>query len=139
MEQGVAKRTYQGSCHCGRVRFEADLDLAEGTGRCNCSFCSKSRWWGVNTNPEGFRLLAGEGELGDYQFATMSGHHRFCRNCGLHVFGHGYVEQLGGEFRSVSVAALDGLSDAELAALPIQYGDGRNNNWMNPPAETRHL
>jgi hypothetical protein len=30
------KRTYHGSCQCGAVRFECELDLAEGTSKCNC-------------------------------------------------------------------------------------------------------
>jgi hypothetical protein len=33
----------------------------------------------------------------------------------------GALPQFGGEFYAVNVACLDGLSDAELAALPVNY------------------
>jgi hypothetical protein len=56
------KKTYHGSCHCGRIRFEADIDLSEGTSKCNCTYCWKLRWWGVGLKPDAFRLTAGQEE-----------------------------------------------------------------------------
>lgn len=33
-------RTYPGSCHCGRIRFEVDADL-DHVRSCDCSICTK--------------------------------------------------------------------------------------------------
>jgi hypothetical protein len=135
----MAKQTVQGSCHCGAVRFEADLDLAAGTSKCNCSICAKTRNWEVIVKPEAFRLLAGEGELSSYEFGSKSAHHVFCRRCGVHTFGRGYVEAIGGDYRAVRLACLDGVDDTTLANAPVTFMDGRHDAWQRTPGETRHL
>ena len=98
----------------------------------------KRRFWGTTVRPEQFRLIAGEETLGDYQFNTNSVHHRFCRTCGTPAFGHGFIEEVGGAFYSVSLATLD-AAEADLAEAPVKFMDGANNNWWNAPAEVRHL
>ena len=132
-------KLYKRSCHCGKVRFEANIDLSAGAGKCNCSICTKARIWSVILKPDAFRLLAGEADLSDYQFGSHSVHHLFCKHCGVRPFGGGYLNEIGGAFYSVSIACLDDVSDEEFATIPVHYSDGRNHNWGSPPAETRHL
>ena len=131
-------KTYHGSCHCGAVRFEADIDLGRGTIRCNCSICAKMRFWPAIVKPASFRLLSPRDQLGVYTFNTKTDQHYFCRRCGVHPFGQGRSPRWG-EFYGVNLGCLDDASDEELAGAPITYLDGRNDDWHTPPAEVRHL
>ena len=119
--------TYKGSCHCGAVRFEVDLDLAKGGGRCNCSICNKVSQLGAIVKPDAFRLLSGEDALGVYEWGAKISGRRFCKTCGVHCFGQGFLKELGGAYVSVNLNAVD---DIEPSKLPVHYWDGRHDNWM---------
>ena len=132
-------KTYHGSCHCGAIRFECDLDLAKGTSKCNCSACAKGRFWKAIVMVDSFRLKQGAESLSDYQFGQQVIHHLFCKTCGAKPFGRANVAELGGAFYAVNLACLDDATPEELAAAPVQYEDGRNDRWDVAPAVTRHL
>ena len=136
----MAKKTYRGSCHCGKLRFEADLDLEQGTGKCNCSYCWKARGWTIGIKPDAFRLLSGKADAGEYGFRQDSdNHHVFCKNCGVRVYTYGYVKEIGGDYVSVALSTLDDLPTAELVAAPVRYMNGRDDDWFHEPSETRQL
>ena len=148
------KTKYQGSCHCGAVRFEAGIDLSPAaerspperagvwwttTFRCTCSYCSKSRYWKAFVPAGDFKWLSGRDAVANYQFAGKEIDHYFCKTCGINPFMRSTLEQLGGEFYCINVATLDGVDDGVLAAAPIQYEDGRADVWNHGPAVTSYL
>ncbi|MEX2207429.1 MAG: GFA family protein [Myxococcota bacterium] len=138
-------KTYRGSCTCGAVRFECDLDLALGTTRCNCSFCRKARFWMAFAKGDAFRLLQGAELLSDFQRTPASRpepflHFHFCSRCGVRAFTAGPPSaELGDAFHAVNVACLDDATDEELAAAPIHYADGRHDDWQRTPPVHRFL
>ena len=129
------KKRYQGSCHCGAVRFEADIDLAQGTFRCNCSICFKTRAWLAGIPTTDFRLLSGEDKLKDYQFGKHRLHHRFCTVCGVRPFS----QAVDGKQMAVRVNCLDGVDPQELVGAPVKYFNMLHDDFKSPPSETRHL
>ncbi|MDZ5637016.1 GFA family protein [Janthinobacterium sp. GMG1] len=98
------KKTCHGSCHCGAVRFAAEIDLAAPSLRCNCSFCLKVRCWASHVPPSAFRLLSGEADLSEYRFGAGRERHYFCRHCGVRPFGRGDTPR-SGPFVGISVTA----------------------------------
>ncbi len=132
--------TFHGSCQCKSIRFEVDLDLSQGTRKCNCTSCFKRRWWSVPAKPEHFRSLGGEEKLSGYKAGQAKGHSGFCTQCG--VTPYAWVEAQpwnDGEYVSVNVASLDDLDPEKVMAAPIQFFDGLHDAWHQKPAYVGHL
>ncbi|HEY4066020.1 MAG TPA: GFA family protein [Burkholderiaceae bacterium] len=133
------KATFNASCHCGAVRFRCELDASQPTSRCNCSICAKTRFWKAFVPAAAFTLTQGDAALTEYRFAGRRIAHRFCRHCGVKLFGFGDGEHFPEPFYAVNVACFDDLTDEFKAALTIVYQDGRHDAWQNAPGETARL
>jgi hypothetical protein len=129
-QAGGGPTKHTGSCHCGAVRYEVEVDLEKGGSRCNCTVCTKTAIMGSIVKPEAFRLLAGEESLGEYVWGGKISRRFFCTHCGIHCFARGYLEVVGGDYVSINLNTLDGVDPA---ALPVIYWDGRHNNWEAGP------
>ncbi|MDX8355623.1 GFA family protein [Cognatiyoonia sp. IB215182] len=134
------RKTYHGSCHCGAIAFETDIDLSEGTNRCNCTFCRKTRNWTAAATPDAFRITRGHKWLRRYDASGQSiNAHCFCGKCGVRLFSEGDIPELGGAYVAVAIATLDDVDDEALSEAPVNWMDGLNDNWWEAPTQTRHL
>ena len=138
----MTMKVHTGGCHCGAIRFKAEIDLAEGTIKCNCTSCAKARSWLAFVPANRYRLTAGEEVQSTYQWIppgrprpTIEFH--FCQVCGIRTPGRG--ECAGDAFYAVQVPLLDNIDPNELAAAPIQYVDGLHDDFDQAPADTRFL
>jgi hypothetical protein len=107
--------TYEGGCHCGRVRFRVTGDLAHVVD-CNCSMCTKKGILHLIVAPEAFELLTGREELTTYRFNSGIARHTFCRHCGIHPF---YVPRSDPNKIDVNVRCLEGVDLSKLTPEPF--------------------
>jgi hypothetical protein len=129
----MSTKQYHGSCMCGAVKYEANIDFSNGTGKCNCSTCTKLRLWFIRARPADFRLISGEDALTDYIHKSDWHHQLFCKHCGVHAFHRLNRPQIGGEWYSIAVNTLDDVEPTEMASWKVNYYDGRNDNYRNQP------
>lgn len=114
--------TYNGSCHCGDIRFSFEQGAITGGLRCNCSICVRK-----GALMSDFILSAGElridakpGALALYQFGSGVAKHYFCKRCGIYPF-HETLRKPG-HFR----VNLGCVEEIDPFSLESQLFDGRS-------------
>ncbi|UXR65443.1 GFA family protein [Bdellovibrio bacteriovorus] len=112
---------HQGSCHCGKVKFEATGAFNEVIS-CNCSMCQRKGTLLAFVPETQFTLLSGADSLTDYQFGKKKIHHTFCSTCGVTSFATGETPD-GTKMKAINVRCLEGI---DLKALTVQECDGRS-------------
>jgi hypothetical protein len=126
----MTTKTHKGSCHCGAVKFEVELEEGKPGSRCNCSICTKTNVFSALGKPSSMSLLAGEENLAVYEWGAKISKRYFCKTCGVACFGKGHLAEVGGDYVSVNLNCLDDLDPSTLEAV---HWDGRHNNWEGGP------
>jgi hypothetical protein len=111
---------FQGSCHCGAVKFSVDADLPKQAMSCNCSICRRKGVLMAFFPVAQFKLEQGESALEAYKFNKHRISHWFCKTCGIHVFGAA-ISPDGTDTRAINLRC---VPDADLDALKVQQFDG---------------
>lgn len=99
----MTTRTYAGTCQCGRVRYEAQIDLSAPDVERQLRIETRT----ALIKSSAFRLVSGAADLEDNQFGMLVGHNQVCRHCGIRPFGKGRLRSLGGDFYAINLATLD--------------------------------
>ena len=104
--------TRTGSCHCGAVVFEVELeDGLQNLRRCNCSLCRRKGAIMASVPVQKLKVVAGEDQLSLYQWNKKIARHYFCKHCGIYT--HHQRRSNPAEF-GFNVACIEGIDPFEL-------------------------
>jgi hypothetical protein len=109
-----------GSCHCGAVGFEVELENGLGDlRRCNCSLCRRKGAIMAFVPTQRLRIIRGAEMLSLYQWNTKIAKHYFCKICGIytHHRRRSNTSQYG-----FNVACLEGVDPFALTAIGLVDG-----------------
>ena len=112
----------EGGCHCGSVRFSADLPPDPVVRRCNCSICAMKGVVMLDVPLEALTITRGEDALTLYTFNSGEAKHRFCSRCGIHPF---HQTRSDPDKYGLNVACIDGMSPYDCGDVPVY--DGQNH------------
>ena len=84
-EREAMMKTYTGSCHYERTRFDVDLEL-DHVRECDCSICQRRGALNHRVPYAALRLLTPLDALSVYQWHTGNAKDYFCPTCGILPF-----------------------------------------------------
>ena len=110
----------QGTCHCGAVEFEVELEsgLAD-LRRCNCSLCRRKGAIMAGVPLDKLKVVRGADNLTLYQWNTQIAKHYFCRTCGIYT--HHQRRSNPNEY-GFNVACLEDVDPFSLGDIPMGAG-----------------
>lgn len=111
---------YHGSCQCGAVSYDVELDLGQ-TITCNCSRCQRMGFVLAFAPAGSFELRSGADAVTEYRFASKTIRHLFCRTCGVESHAEGKNPD-GSAVFAVNVNCLEGVDPRSLKSHHV---DGR--------------
>jgi len=111
---------FEGSCHCGAVRFAVRLTDGLGSARrCTCSYCRMRGAIAVSAELDGINITQGGNLLSLYQFNTNEAKHYFCSRCGIYTH---HQRRSNPNQYGVNVACLAGISPFDFREVPVYDG-----------------
>jgi|ERR1700722_8252082 len=123
---------FEGSCHCGAIRFRVDAVISELT-TCDCSLCIKRNAVMAKIPEQALTVVKGEELLTLYQWNARRAKHYFCRQCGIYVF---HRKRAAPDHFGVNVHCLD---DFDMTSIPIRATEGANMTVEDPAARSEWL
>lgn len=111
---------YEGSCHCGAIRFEVDAPENIEADYCNCSICCKSGFLHLIVPLSRFKLRSGSESIATYTFGTGIAKHTFCKHCGVKPF---YTPRSNPDGIDINVHCLDTRPES------IQVAEFDGQHW----------
>ena len=112
---------HKGSCHCGRIAFEADIDISSAH-ECNCSHCQRKGYLLVFGPRDSVRLTTPESAMSTYRFNRHVIDHHFCPNCGCAPFGFG-LDPEGNATAAVNLRCIEEIDLTKVERIAV---DGRS-------------
>jgi hypothetical protein len=113
-------QTYNGSCHCGAVKYAVTMEPPTTATSCNCSICRRSGALLAFVPATQFALEQGADALVSYKFNKGHIDHTFCKGCGIKSFASGKMRD-GTPTIAVNLRCVDGI---DLDALTLKHFDG---------------